>query len=163
VKIRHYFLLIAAALVLTTASVGGAMAYFTANDSASGQRSLSITQPSTHLEETVVSGTKHVTVVNEKKSQPVLVRVRAFCGAAYELDISSEDAHWKRQGDYWVYDQVLPADSSTPELLIHIKNLPDGKQGTEHFNIVVTEETSPVCYTASGEPYALWEKEGGRS
>jgi hypothetical protein len=36
VKIRHYFLLIAAVLVLMTASVGGAMAYFTANDSASG-------------------------------------------------------------------------------------------------------------------------------
>lgn len=162
-KFRHYFLLIAAVLALLTASVGGAVAYFTANASAAGQRSLSISKPTTHVEETVVSGTKHVTVVNDADSQPVFVRVRAFCGAAYELETGSEDANWVQRGEFWAYAQPLQPGSSTSELLIHLKNLPAGTQDVRQFNIVVVEETSPVLCTPQGEPYALWDEEGGRS
>jgi predicted ribosomally synthesized peptide with SipW-like signal peptide len=154
-------LLVAAAAVLS-ASLGGALAYFTANETALGQRELSIKAPSTHVEEKVVSGTKHITVVNDKDSDPVLVRVRAFCGQEYELEYSSQSDSWKRQGDYWVYDQVLEPESTTDELLVHIKELPAASRGGEHFNIVVTEETSQVFYTADGVPYAVWEQEGGQ-
>jgi hypothetical protein len=139
------------------------MAYFTANASASGTRNVSISAPSTHIEEKVVSGTKHVSVVNDQNSQPVFVRVRAFCGADYQLQTSSEDKAWKQQGDYWVYDQVLQPGSSTSELLIHIRELPAGSEGGEHFNIVVVEETSPVIYDTQGRESALWDQEGGRS
>lgn len=162
-KKSHMILLIAAVLAILTGSVGGALAYFTASASARGQRSLSIVKPTTHVEETVVSGTKHVSVVNDKDSQPVFVRVRAFCGEEYQLETSSQDSAWVQQGDFWTYRQVLQPGTSTPELLIHIKELPAAVNGDEHFNIVVVEETSPVAYTPQGVPYAVWEQEGGRS
>lgn len=162
-KKNHMILLIAAVLAVLTASVGGALAYFTASSSAMGQRSLSIQKPTTHVEETVVSGTKHVSVVNDENSQPVFVRVRAFCGEEYQLETSSQDENWVEAGEFWAYRQVLQPGSSTPELLIHIKELPAVNDGEEHFNIVVVEETSPVAYTAQGEPYAVWDQEGGQS
>jgi hypothetical protein len=52
--------------------------------------------------------------------------------------------------------------SATEELLIHIRELPSASEGGEHFNIVVTEETSQVYYTADGVPYAVWDQEGGQ-
>ena len=161
-KKRHMILLLAAVAAVLSASVGGVLAYFTASTTASGSRSLSITAPSTHIEEKVVSGTKHVSVVNDQDSQPVFVRVQAFCGKEYELEYSSEGDKWKRKDDCWVYDQVLEPGSVTEELLIHIKELPSASEGGEHFNIVVTEETSQVYYTADGVPYAVWDQEGGQ-
>lgn len=159
---RHFILLLAAVAAVLCASVGGALAYFTASTSASGSRSLSIKAPSTHIEEKVVSGTKHVSVVNDKDSQAVFVRVQAFCGKEYELEYSSESNNWKQQDNYWVYDQILEPGSATEELLIHIRELPSASEGGEHFNIVVTEETSQVYYTADGVPYAVWDQEGGQ-
>lgn len=156
-KKNHLILLLVAAVAVLSASVGGALAYFTASERALGQREITIKAPTTHVEEKVVSGTKHITVVNDKDSNPVLVRVRAFCGQEYELQYSSESGKWKQQGDYWVYDSILEPDSTTDELLVHIKELPPAKEGGEHFNIVVTEETSQVLYTAEGTPYATWE------
>ena len=176
--------LLAAAMALT-AGIGSANAYFTTYAEAQGGLTIHMGNE-TEIEERFDSWTKHVVIDSESGSEPVYVRVKAFCGSEYSLVFSG--AGWSANiadqgtgsiaapgdsGFYYCTD-ILYGDGSfegegnegvggkTSELLIEIKDK-DGKpivttEDSPDFNVVVIYECTPVLYDEAGNPYADWTR-----
>ena len=145
----------AAALSLAAAiSTGSAMAYFTTYATAGGGAAISLGFTQTVPEETVSSWTKHVSIKNTGDRE-CFVRVKAFAGETYQDALVYSDASGKWQpgeDGYYYYSDVLPAGSSSGELLIAVSN----QELTADFNVIVIQESTPVLYDKDGKPYADW-------
>ena len=149
--------LAAAALTLALGvSAGGAMAYFTTYDTASGRASLSLDNTVTVPVEEVSDWTKHVTIQNTG-DMDCFVRARAFAGEKYQdgLQYSDESGKWTPGSDgYYYYSDMVPAGASAEELTIHIDNM----DSEESFNVIVVQESTPALYDEQGNPYADWDR-----
>ena len=78
-------ILAALAVILTlSAASGSAWAYFTTYAQARGSYPIELGDRTT-VEEDFSAWTKHVSIKSEPDSEPVYIRVRAFCGEAYQL------------------------------------------------------------------------------
>lgn len=152
---KRPIILAAAAFVLTgTLAVGSAMAYFTTYATAQGAHQLDIGFTETEVEDEVDSEGKHIAIKNTG-DYDCFVRVKVF--SAVDLEYQA-GAGWEQEADgYWYYRDVLPADSSTSELLAIFefpKNTEEDK--TEEFDIIVIHECAPVVYDDAGIPSVDW-------
>lgn len=155
---KNLLLSAAAGLLILSAAIESAWAYFTTYADAAGGMTIHLGDV-TQIEETVSDWTKHVTITSEADSEPVYVRVRAFSGSAYTLTYSSEDGSWYDGRDgYWYYDKILYGGGKTEkELQIKIDGIPENVKAGEDFNIAVIYESTPVLYKEDGTPYAEWD------
>jgi hypothetical protein len=138
------------------ARVGTAWAYFTTYAQAQGGYTIQLGDR-TEIFESFSAWTKHVVITADEDSQPVFVRVKAFCGSAYNLIYSDEGGLWTPGADgYYYYGEPLNGGQSTQELQIYINDVPDEITDPTAFNVVVIYETTPVRYDQAGTAYADW-------
>ena len=169
---KHKNLLLGALLVVLvlTASIGSAWAYFTTYAVAKGGYPVHLGDR-TEITETFSNWTKKVTITSEADSEPVYIRAIAYCGSEYDLVYSDASGKWSPGADgYYYYSDIVPGGGSTTELEIRIDNVPEDVTDGDSFNVVVVYESTPVCYQADGTPYADWDQvldtgtaEGGES
>ena len=152
-KKKNVFLLALAVVLVLSASVSAAFAYFTTYAEAKGGYEIEMGE--THIREDFYDWTKRVTVVSDEDAQPVYVRARAFSGSQYPLSYSGEG--WTQGSDgYFYYDQILYGGQVTSELVVRISGVPEDAVPGSGFNVVVIYETTPVQYDENGNPYADW-------
>ena len=82
-------LVLSAAVMMAGAGVGKAWAYFTTYTEAAGGYTVHLGDR-TEITEEFTNWTKHVVITSEEDSEPVYIRVRAFCGSRYTLQYSGE-------------------------------------------------------------------------
>lgn len=155
-KKRHVFLAFLAAGMVLTASVGSAWAYFTTYVEARGGVIISLGDETT-VQENFSEWTKKIAITSESDSEPVYVRVKAFCSKyKFEyIDPSENKDRWvPGPGDYYYYREILKGGETTPELLVHIRDVPSDEVEQEDFNVIVIYETTPVQYDEDGKPIA---------
>ena len=152
----------AAALILTT-DLESAGAYFTTYAEAGCGMRIDL-GAETELQERFSVWTKHISIVSKEDSEPVFVRVKAFCGSAYQLVYSDASSKWSLGEDgYYYYQDILYGKETTEELSIKIQTEQDGilsnlpaDANPADFNVIVVYECTPVRYRENGEPYADW-------
>lgn len=154
---------IAAALLILTADLESTGAYFTTYAEAGGGMRIDL-GAETELRERFSVWTKHISVVSKENSEPVFVRVKAFCGSAYQLVYNDASSKWSLGDDgYYYYQDILYGGTATEELSVKIQaerdgilsNLPADADPAD-FNVIVVYECTPVHYRENGEPYADW-------
>lgn len=152
--------LAAAAVVLAgTASIQGAMAYFTTYVTARGGYPVTL-GTNTEIQEDVRDMTKHITISNTGETE-CYVRVKVFSGDQIEIQYSGAvaengDQFWTLDSDgYWYYRDIVPVGEATEELLAEIV-IPD--EYKDSFNVVVVQECTAVLYDDNNEPYSDWSR-----
>ncbi|MBR1780155.1 MAG: hypothetical protein IJ751_01970 [Oscillospiraceae bacterium] len=161
---KKNIVLVALALVLVlTATVGSALAYFTTYVSAQGRIPIRLGTTTTIDEPDVTEFTKHVYITNTGAAA-CYVRARGFSASEYPLTYSGEG--WSDGGDgWWYYDSILPGvdpndESAVParttELLVAIGNVPADEADVDAFNVVVVYESAPAALDSSGE--VVWNQ-----
>ena len=145
--------LLAAALVLS-ASIGPALAYFSAYSLAAGGGKLSLL-PVTTITETQVNENMKKLVVTNSGSAPCFVRVLAFPGGGVTLGGEGGSGWEPRNSEgYWYYAPVLAPGETSAELEIPLGDLPTE---TDEFHVVVLYESTPAIWDeASGAYRADW-------
>ena len=169
-KKRRLFLTALALVLVLSAGIGGAYAYFTTYTQAEGGLPIALGNERT-FEEHFEDWTKTLVVSNQPDSvDAIYVRARVFWPETLYLgpertpvpltcDISGEG--WSGLiGDYYYYNQVVAPSESTTALTVKISGLQKDSPYFEElekgdaFNVIVVYESIPVVYDAAGEPVA---------
>ena len=155
-KKRTTYLAALALVLVMSASIGSAWAYFTTHVTARGGYPLELGNE-TSVNEEFDSWTKHVTVTSREDSGPVYIRVKAFAGSEYELRYLDESGKWTPGADgYYYYSDIVNGGETTAVLDIRIDNVPQDLKEEAEFNVAVVYESTPVLYDEDGNPYADW-------
>lgn len=148
-------LVLSAAVMIAGAGVGKAWAYFTTYTEAAGGYTVHLGDR-TEITEEFTNWTKHVVITSEEDSEPVYIRIRAFCGSRYTLQYSGEG--WSQGADgYYYYGNAVSGGASTASLDLKINNIPEDPEELERFNVVVIYESAPVRYHEDGTPFGVHE------
>lgn len=165
-KKRNWFLLLLAVVLIASATVSSAMAYFTGYTQVEGRRKVEFKGPPEFKEE-FADFVKDLTIKNTK-GQDIYVRARAFKGDDITLEYDPGDGWTFNDSDgWWYYGPELAAGETTTVLLITIKGIPvdDDLEDGMNFNVAVVFESTPVQYNEDGTTFADWsmklEVEGG--
>ena len=145
----------AAAALLTSLSVGNALAYFTSYCEAEGSVAMNMGFTRTEVDEDVIGGEKQVTIRNTG-DYDCFVRVRVFDSIGA---VEYGDGGWEDGSDgYWYYSPVLSPGESTTVFHVEYSSVISGMENPpEEFNIVVVSECTPVVYDENGNPYGDWD------
>ena len=175
-KKRNFIVFACAAIMILTASVKSASAYFTTYVSAVGMKEVVLGE-NTEIEERIDGVIKNITIKADTDSEPVWVRVKGFSPdeAAFPVRYNlgeNPDSNWTEGADGW-WDYAYPIanngdvtyDTMTSTLTVGMElptTKPDGtpvKPG-DTFNLVVVYECTPVLYDEDTlEPLAPdWNK-----
>ena len=154
-RIRTGLMVTIAVMLVMSAAMGTAWAYFTTYARAKGSVMLNLGHQE-KIEENFNSWDKTINLTSEPDSRPAYIRVRAFC-AEYELQYKNTD-NWTQDGDWWYYNKTLdPGKSladSGDELTVHIADVPDtgtpGLEDDETFSVVIIYESTDVQYDEDG-------------
>ncbi len=154
-KKAGYSIAVLAFLMVMTAGVGKAWAYFTTYASAEGGITITLGDE-TEIEEEFSNWEKRVTITSDADSELVYIRAKAFGSGSYPLTYSG-DGWAPGDGDYYYYNEIVPGGGKTSVLSVKIENVPEAdlENGTM-FNVVVIYESTPVMYREDGTPYADW-------
>ena len=150
--------LVAAAVILTgSLSIGKAIAYFTAFDTASGSVMMEVGFTEAVLSEKVTDGKKEITLKNIG-DQECYVRLKALTGTKFQDELTYvADDKWSLGADgYYYYSDILAKSEKTTQIDVCF-TYPEDEQDT--FNVIIIQESAPVFYDESGDPYADWDKE----
>ncbi len=148
----------AAVMLVLSAAIGSAWGYFTTFVEVRGGHALKLGSR-TEIDEGFSDWTKRVFITSKPDSVPVYIRAKAFCGSEYQLTYNDENKKWTLgEDDYYYYSDILYGGQKTEELLIKIGNIPEDAdvKDSEHFNVVVIYESTPVLYDKDGKPYPDW-------
>ncbi len=163
--LRPVLLAVLALVLIAGASMGTAWAYFTTYATMKGGVTLSLGD-TTEITERVDQNKKVVVISADEKSQPVFVRVKAFCSAEYSL--TYEGTGWTLgTDDYYYYGEPIGANEDTTELTITILGadgnpikVTDNAEPGDEFNIIVVYETVPVVFDQyeNPDPEEAWKQ-----
>ena len=147
-------LAVAAFVLAGSLTVGSAMAYFTAFDTAAGAVELDLGFTETIPNENVVNGKKEITLTNTG-SYDCYVRLKALAGDKYKDSLAySGDSKWAPGAEgYYYYSDIVPAGGSTSQIDVSF-SFPT--EEPDDFNVIIIQECTPVLYDADGNPYADW-------
>lgn len=167
--VKNIFFLSFAVVMVLSAGIGEAWAYFTTYAKAEGGYIMKLDYD-TEIEEEFSDWTKKITISNKSGSLPVYIRVKAFCGGEYKLVYSDASGKWSLKTDgYWYYSDIVYGGGSTEPLSVKIEHVPTEAADSAEFNVVVIYESTLVRYDKNGSPYADWttkldsvREEGGR-
>ena len=169
-KKRNCILMGIAVLMILTASVPSALAYFTTYVSAKGMKPVVLGERTEIEEPDFTNWTKKIVITAENPSEPVYVRAQAFAPEGIVLVYSG--TNWSQpDSEGWCYysDPISNGQSANElDVQIRVRNEngelvnPEVKEG-DILNVVVVYEYTPVLYKANeaGElvvPYADWGK-----
>jgi len=140
-------------MLLLCMAVVPVLAYFTANAKAGGELSLTFGTV-TELKEEVEDFVKSVKIANtgDEQSEPVWVRVRAYSGSTYPLEIEGEG--WTAESDGWYYyESPIAPGEETKVLRVAVTGIPEADAEDHEYaqiNVAVVYETVAVMYAADG-------------
>ena len=154
-RVRTGLMVAIAVMLVMSAAMGAAWAYFTTYARAKGSVTLNLGHQE-HIDEKFSSWDKTINLTSAEDSRPAYIRVRAFC-AEYELEYKNTD-NWTQDGDWWYYNKTLdPGKSladSGDELTVHIADVPDtgtpGLEDDETFSVIIVYESTDVQYDKDG-------------
>lgn len=156
-KKSNLILTASAVMLVLSAGINSANAYFTTYAEAKGGYEINLGDR-TKINEKFTGWIKYVTITSDEKSEPVYVRAKAFSGSQYTLQYSGSG--WTLGNDgYYYYNSILNANESTSELLVQINGVPVVANNEDSFNVIVVYESTPVIYDAEGNPKADWSAE----
>ena len=136
-------ILVTAALLLASAGIGKAAAYFTTYAEVKGSMPIHLGDTTTITEET--DGTeKEVTITNSLNSnKAVWVRAKAITGEKYKEGlVYSETENWTEDGEWHIYNEPLEP-GETAQMHVSITDWPKEDVGKD-FNVVIVYETTPA-------------------
>ncbi len=154
------------ALVLF-ANIKPAMAYFTTYVRVQGGYPVSVGDTTT-VEEEFSNWTKHVTIKNQKGSEPVFIRAKViYKGLGGKDGYTAQGNGWTAQQSdgYYYYGKsassltAVEGGASTAPLNVKITNLPKTPKESDTFSVTVVYESTPVRYNADKQAYADWNAE----
>lgn len=160
-KKTNKFFLALAMVMLIVAMIIPAWSYFTTYAQARGGYQVHLKEDSRIKEGDVVNWTKPITISSTETSEPIYVRVKAFCGDDKKLVYSADEGWTDGNDGYWYYDAVLEPGQTTENILnINIQGAKDPEDATpdDSFHVVVIYESTPARYRADGTPYANWKE-----
>lgn len=154
-RVRTGLMVAIAVMLVMSAAMGAAWAYFTTYARAKNSITLNLGHQE-HIDEKFSSWDKTINLTSAEDSRPAYIRVRAFC-AEYELEYKNTD-NWTQDGDWWYYNKTLdPGKSladSGDELTVHIADVPDtgtpGLEDDETFSVIIVYESTDVQYDEDG-------------
>ena len=162
-KRKSFVLTVLVLALVLSATIGSALAYFTANASAVGSVPIEL-GGGTRMEEEVGSWSKTVTIRYDtgdpNNTQPVYVRFRAF-GPSYDggdgaLTVTGEG--WTQSGDWYYYSQALdPEHADASPISVQIAEMTRAQydkflEEGDGLDVIVVYESAPVLYNADGSP-----------
>ena len=180
--LRTWLLTAAAIMMVMSAVMGTAWAYFTTYTAARGGITLHLGHEE-RITEYFKNRNKRVDIEITKDSQPVYVRARGYC-AQYNLTYSDVELNkgdtpvnnnWVAGGDDWMYytkilqpgtDENGNNTAATADpLYVRINDVPEedvqGLDDKKPFNVIIVYETTEVEYDKNGNPVgaqnANWE------
>ncbi|MBP3874557.1 MAG: hypothetical protein J6E41_02475 [Lachnospiraceae bacterium] len=155
-----------AVMLVMSAAMGSAWAYFTTYATAKGGLVLSFGHQET-VDEDFSSWEKVIDLGSEADSKPVYIRARAF-SAEYPVTYSGQN--WQQSGDWMYYQQIFEPgkklSESGDELKVRIDGVPvskeEGLKDGKTFNVIVVYESTEIQYDENGEPLSAenadWER-----
>lgn len=174
--LRTALLTATAVMLVLSAVMGSAWAYFTTYCSAKGGHVIQLGHQETD-DEDFSDWQKKLSITITEDSNPVYLRAKAFC-ADYQLTFSDENVaddgttvnvNWVRAEDGWLYytklytpetdddGNVTPADP----LYIKINGVPkselEGAMEGDEFNVIIVYEAAEIQYDSAGNPLT-WDK-----
>ena len=165
-KKRTLILAVLAVVLVLSASIGSAVAYFTTYATARGGYVIHL-GGRTEIEEDIVNNRKTVRIFNRAQSDedigkyPVFVRVKAFADSDGTLDYDANAGSlWQPRNDgYWYYQKAIYAGTSEhpegavtdPAFLVDVKANRTLKEG-EILDVVVVYDSIPAVFNADGSP-----------
>ena len=150
--------LAAAAFALAgSLTVGSTLAYFTAFDTAAGEKEVDLGFTVTIPEEKVENGKKEIVLKNTGEFD-CYVRLKALTGDKYKegLAYSEPDGAGKWTPgveDFYYYSDIVPAGGETSQIDVAF-TFPEEEPAD--FNVIIIQECTPVLYDKDGNPYADW-------
>lgn len=173
-RIRTGLLTAAAVMMVMSAAMGTAWAYFTTYTMARGGVVLHMGHEE-KVKEKYSNWQKTLNIESTADSRPVYIRAHAFCTEDYDIEYTGN--HWMTvevDGKPWAYyapdsETLAPGTdlaSAGDELKVTIKNVPtkteDGVKDGDTFNVIVVYETTEVQYDESGAPLSSTEADWNR-
>ncbi len=165
-KKKKLFLAALALVLVLSAGIGSASAYFTTYTSARGGATVHLGGERTFQEE-FDSWTKKLTVTNKEGSyQAIFVRAKAYAPGtffsgerSYPLTCAISGDGWTTEPDaegWYYYTQAVAPGASTGTLNVVIQGIPKDAAELEDgdaFNVAVVYESIPAVYDAeTGDP-----------
>ena len=145
---RKILLVIAAVLVLSL-SVGFASAYFSDYEAAQGSATIQLGGQSDIVENFDQDGTKHVKIKNTGvagKDTEVVVRVAIYGPKGMNVTVGSNWTDRRAEDGYFYYNGILqPGETTTTDLAAKV-TVPEGTDLGEDFDIVVMQESAQPTY-----------------
>lgn len=169
-KRKSFVLTVLVLALVLSATVGSALAYFTANASAGGSVPIEL-GGGTQMKEEVASWEKRVTISYDQgtdpenpNTQPVFVRFRAF-GPSYDtgdgaLTVTGDG--WTRVGDWYYYSQALDPEHPDASLItVAIKEMSRAQydkflEEGDGLDVIVVYESAPALYKEDGSLMDPW-------
>lgn len=171
--LRTALLTATAIMLVMSAVMGSAWAYFTTYTRAKGGHVLHMGHEE-HDDEDFANWNKKLNITVTSDSKPVYLRAKAFC-ADYDLTLSDQEVSedgaqavnkkWVSGGDGWMYytdlvvprdDKGNPADVTADTLFVRINNVPksemEGIMRGDEFNVIIVYESTEVQYDDKGGP-----------
>lgn len=151
-----------AVMLVMSAVMGSAWAYFTTYATAKGGVTLHMGHEE-HVDEEFNSWEKTINIASTDDSRPVYLRARAYCA---EYDVSySNSRNWTRIDDWMYYDKTLAPGKdlagSGDQLKVRINDVPRSTDVTlkdgQTFNVIVVYESTEIQYDKDGNPIAPQE------
>ena len=141
--------------MIAAASVGPAMAYFTATDSASGLAYVNLgdTELTPNEEFDDTAKTVKVITVENTGSYDVWVRVKVFSAVGITPVLGERWSEADSEG-YYVYKDVVKAGETTDAIKFKV-NLPtEGvtEASQPEYNVIIVEEATRALYDEKGNP-----------
>ena len=156
VAVRTGLMTAIAVILVMSAVIGSAWAYFTTYATAKGGITLALGHEE-HMDEEFSNWEKVLNITSTGDSRPVYLRARAF-SAKYNVSYS-DSQNWTKVGDWMYYEKTLAPGSdledSGDQLRVQIVDVPRSevdptlKDGNS-FNVIVVYESTEVQYDENG-------------
>ena len=158
---NRFLLIVTAAILICTFSIGSAMAYFTDYAQTNGAVGV-VAGTKTVLTEDVDPGAgsfvKHVSVKNTGTA-PCFIRAKVF----YPSDLTVSVSGWTAGAeDYYYYGSPVEPGDSAAGLDVTVSGFPTDDTNLQpdisKLNVVVVYECVPVRYDENGQPVEKWDQ-----
>lgn len=155
---NRFIVPVLAMILVLSAAVPAALAYFTDYEDAKGSATLHL-NGEIQLKETVLDNNKHVVISNVGETDMI---TRVLVIGDEEIINIDAGSGWKQENDgYWYYEQILEPENDSTELFVEVKASGKEEEVAAHnFDIIVVQESERTTYTNQGNTNVLDTPDG---